>query len=108
YGIDLVGAHNEHFLLALYQHHIAADQLTQGAFGQEVIRKVVQMSNFLIAAVGVLINRQKALIGIEAEVLFAVISEIARIVTITDDKQLHEAQQSIGVAVASIVFILND
>src|SRR5690606_27452179 len=34
--------------------------------------------------------------------------EIARIATITDDKQLHEAQQSIGIAVTSIVFILND
>src|SRR5690554_189733 len=108
YGIDLVGAHNEHFLLALYQHQIAADQLAQGALGQEVIRKVVQMSNLLIALVSVLINGQEALIGIKAEVLFAVIGEIARIVTITDDKQLHEAQQSIGIAVASIVFILND
>src|SRR5690606_14681268 len=66
------------------------------------------MSDFLIALVSVLINRQKALIGIKAEVLFAVIGEIARIVTITDDKQLYEAQQSIGIAVTSIVFILND
>ena len=40
-GIHLIGPHHEQLLLTGYQHHVAADGLTQGAFGQELLGKVV-------------------------------------------------------------------
>ncbi|SMG62811.1 hypothetical protein BMETH_1311_2 [methanotrophic bacterial endosymbiont of Bathymodiolus sp.] len=71
--IDLVGAHNHKFLLAGHQDHIAADHLTQGAFGKKVIGKVVQLCNFCIVFAGELINRQKAFVSIKAKVLAVVV-----------------------------------
>ena len=40
--------------------------------------------------------------------LIPVIGEIERVVFVADDKQLHEAQQRMGVAVAGVVAVLDD
>lgn len=66
------------------------------------------MSNFNVVFVGVLIDGQKALIRIEIEMAFVVVGKIVCLVVVADDKNLHEAQQRVRVAVARIVFIVDN
>ena len=91
--IDLVGAHDEDFLLALHQDHIAADQAAQAALFEKVVGKVVQVPNFVVFFVSVLIDGQKTLCGVKTEMLVAVVGEVAGVTFIAHDKQLHETEQ---------------
>ncbi len=106
--IDLVRAHDHQLLLAGDQYHVAADHLAQRAFGQKAVGKVVQVGDFLVVFIRQLVNRQKALVGVKAEVLVVVVGKVVGIAFIADNKQLHKTQQRVGVAVAGVVFVIDD
>jgi len=91
-GIDLVGAHHQELLLVGHQHHVAADHLAQGALGEEFLGEAVQMGDLLVVFVGELIERQKAFVGVEAEVAAVVVGEVPGIAAVADDEQLQEAE----------------
>lgn len=67
-GIDLVGAHHHQLLLARYEYHVAADHFAEGAFCEELFGEAVEMGDFFVVFSGELVERQKALVGVEAEV----------------------------------------
>ena len=106
--INLVRAHHHQLLLAGHQHHVAADHFAQRTLGQEFLGKAVQMGDFLVVFAGKLVERQKALVGIKAEVAAVVVGEVPGIAAVADDEELHEAQQCFGVAVAGIVLVIDD
>ena len=68
----------------------------------------MQVGDFLVALVRQLVNRQEALVGVKTEVLVVVVGKVVGIAFVADDKQLHEAQQRVAVAVAWVVFVLDD
>lgn len=106
--VDLIRTHHHQLLLAGNQHHIAADHLTKGAFGKEGLRKAVEMRDLLVVLGGELINGQKALVGIEAEMAAVVVGEIPGIASIADDEKLHEAKQRLCIAIAGVVLVVNN
>ncbi len=106
--VDLIRTHHHQLLLAGNQHHVAADHLTQGAFGKEGLRKAVEMRDLLVVLGGELIDGQKALVGIEAEMAAVVVGEIPGIASIADDEKLHEAKQRLGIAVAGVVLVVDN
>lgn len=55
-----------------------------------------------------LVDRQKALFGVKAEMLVVVVGEVEGIAFITDYEQLHETEQRVGVAVAGVAFVVDD
>ena len=107
-GIDLIGAHHHQLLLAGYEYHITTDHFAQRAFGEELFGKAVEMSDLLVVFSGKLVERQKTLVGIEAEVAAVVVGEVPSVGAIADDKELQEAEQGFGVAVAGVVFVIDD
>ena len=107
-GIHLVGPHDHELLLAGEQHHVAADGSSQVAFFQEAIGEGIEMRNLSVVFARKLVDGQKALVGIEGEVSGIVIREVVCAVAIADDKELHEAEQRLGVAIAGVVFVAND
>ncbi len=107
-GVDLIRPHHQQLLLAGDQHHVAADHLAQGAFGEEGLGKAVEMGDLLVVLGGELVDGQKALVGVEAEMAGVVVGEIPGIASVADDEELHEAQQRLGVAVAGVVLVVDD
>ena len=107
-GIHLVGPHDHELLLAGEQHHVAADGSSQVAFFQETIGEGIKMRNLSIILARKLVDRQKALVCIEGEVAGVVVRKVVGAVAIADDKELHEAEQRLGVAIAGIVFVVDD
>lgn len=107
-GIDLVGAHHHQLLLAGYQHHVAADHFAKGAFGEELFGEAVEMGDFFVVFSGKLVERQKALVGVKAEVATVVVGEVPGVGAVADDEELQKAEQGFGVAVAGVVFVLDD
>ena len=61
-----------------------------------------------LSARGVLVDGQKALVGIEGEVAGVVVGEVVGAVAVGDDEELHEAQERARVAVAGIVLVVDD
>ncbi len=106
--IDLIRAHHHQLLFAGNEHHVAANHLAQGAFDEEAVRKVVQVGDLLVVLASELINGQEALLRVEGEVAGVVVGEVVSAVAIADDKELDEAQQRPGVAVAGVVFVIDD
>jgi len=51
---------------------------------------------------------QKFLVGIECEMLNWVVGEIPSLTAVADHKKLHEAEQTVGVAVARIFLIIDN
>ena len=107
-GMDLVGAHHHQLLLAGYQHHVAADHFAEGAFGEELFGKAVEMGDFFVVFCGELVERKKTLVGVEAEVAAVVVDEVPGIGAVADDEELQEAEQCFNVAVAVVVFVLDN
>ena len=107
-GVDLIRAHHHQLLLAGDQHHVAADHLAQGAFGEEGFGEAVEVGDLLVVLGGELIDGQKALVGVEAEVAAVVVGEIPGVAAVADDEELDEAQQRLGVAVAGVVLVIDD
>jgi len=106
--VNLVRAHDQQFLFAGQQHHIAAEHLAQGAFGKKLLRKRVKVGNFAVVRRGKLIHRQKALVGIETEMAGIVVGKIPGVAAVADDKKLDETQQGIAVAVAGVVLVFDN
>ena len=106
--VNLIGPHHEDFLLAFHQHHVAADHFAEGAFVQEGVGEIIQMGDLFVVFRRQLIDGQKALIGVEGEVFVAVVGEVPGLCSVADDEQLHETQQRVGVAVAGVVFVIDD
>ncbi len=91
--IDLIRPHHQELLFAGDQHHVAADHFAQRAFGEEGIGKAVQMGDLAVVHVRELVERQEALVGVEAEVAAIVVGEIPGVAAVADDEQLQEAEQ---------------
>ena len=66
------------------------------------------MGDLLVVLGGELINGQKALVGVEAEMAAVVVGEIPGVAAVADDEQLHEAEQRLGVAVAGVVLVVDN
>ena len=107
-GIDLVGPHHEQLLLRCHQHHVAADGLAQGALAQELVGKLVELGDLLVGLVRKLVDGQKPLVRIERKVPRVVVGEVVGVGAVADDEELQKAQQRFGVAVAGVVFVVND
>jgi hypothetical protein len=107
-GIDLIRTHHQQLLLAGDQHHVAADHLAQRAFGEEGIGEAVQMGDLGVVDVRKLIERQEALVGVEAEMAAVVVGEEPGVAAVADDEELQEAKQGFAVAVAGVVFVIDD
>jgi predicted nuclease of restriction endonuclease-like (RecB) superfamily len=75
-GRDFCFVGSEYPLFAGNEHHVAADYLTQGAFGKEGLRKAVEMRDLLVVLRSELIHGEKALVCIEAEMPCIVVCEI--------------------------------
>lgn len=95
-------------MLTGHQHHVAANHLAQRAFDEEGVSKAVQMGDLAVVFAGKLIQRQETLVGVETEVAAVVVGEIPGVRAVADDKQLQETQQSLGVAVAGVVLVIDD
>ena len=108
HSIDLIGTHHHQLALTLDQHRVATDHLRQGTLGQKGLGEVVQVGDLFVVGRGPLVEGQEVLVGIEAEVLTGVVGKIPGITAIADDEELHEAQQTVGVTVAGIVFVIDN
>ena len=75
-GVDLVRPHHQQLLLAGDEHHVAADHLAERAFGEERVGEVVEVGDLLVVLGGELVDGQKALVGVEAEVAGVVVGEV--------------------------------
>ena len=106
--IDLVGPHHQELLFTGHEHHVAADCLTQGAFGKKSFGKAVEVGDLVVRLVRKLVDGQKALVLIEREVARVVVGEIPGVAAVADDEKLQKAQQRLGVTVAWVVFVVND
>ena len=108
HGIDLIRAHDHELLLAREQHHVTADGAAEVALFQEVFGELVELGDLSVIFTGELIDGQEALVGIEGEVAGVVVGEVVAAVAVTDDEQLHEAEQRLAVAIAGIALVFND
>ena len=61
----------------------------------------------MILLIGQLIDGQKLLVCVEAEMLVVIVGEIVSAGSVADDEQLHEAQQGVGIAIAALIFIVH-
>jgi hypothetical protein len=107
-SINLVRAHHHQLLLAGHQHHVAAYHFPQRAFGQKLLGKTVEMGDLLVVFSGKLVERQKTLSSIKTEVVAVVVGEVPGITPIADDEELQEAEQGFAVAIAGVVFVLDN
>ena len=107
-GIDLIRPHHQQLLLAGHQHHVAADHLAQRAFGEEGVGEAVQMGDLGVVDVRKLIERQEALVSVEAEMAAVIVGEEPGVAAVADDEELQEAKQGFAVAVAGVVFVIDD
>lgn len=106
--VDLVGAHHEQLLLVGDEHHVSADHMAEGAFGQEGLGKVVEVGNRVVLPVGILVDGEEVFLGVEREMAAVVVDEVVGVRPVADDEQLHEGQQRVGEAVAGVLFIIDD
>ena len=107
-GIDLVGPHDHELLLTRKQHHVAADGAAEVALFQKVLGELVELGDLAVVFAGELVDGQKALVGIESEMAGVVVGEVVGVGAVADDEELQKAQQRFGVAVARVVFVIND
>ena len=108
HGIDLIGPHDHELLLALDEHHVAADRLAEGALHEEALCEVVEVGDFVVEFVRKFIDGQETLVGVEGEMSGVVVGEVVGAVAIADDEELHEAQECLRVAIARIVLVFDD
>jgi len=108
HGIDLIRPHHQQLLLAGHQHHVAADHLAQRALGEELVGEGVEVGDLLVVLGGELVDGQEALVGVEAEMASVVVGEIPGIRAVADNEELDEAEQRLAVAVAGVVFVIDD
>jgi len=108
HGIDLVRPHHQQLLLAGDQHHVTADHLAQGAFGEEFLGEGIEVSNLLVVFAGELVNGQEAFVGVEAEMAGVVVGEVPGVGAIADDEELDEAEQRLAVTVAGVGLVVDD
>ncbi len=106
--IDLIRAHHEQLLLAGDEHHIAADGLAQRAFHEEGRSEVIQVGDLRICLISELIDGQEALLSVEGKVAGVVVGEVVGVASIANDEELEEAEKGFGVAVAGVVFVIDD
>jgi hypothetical protein len=82
--------------------------LAQGAFGQKLVGKLVELGDLFVGLVRKLVDGQKPLVRIERKVPGVVVGEVVGVGAVADDEELQKAQQRFGVAVAGVVFVVND
>ncbi len=85
-----------------------ADHFAEQAFCQKFLGEAIEMGDFRVVFTGKLIDGQKALFGVKGKVTVIVVGEVPGIAAVADDKELNKAEQGFGVAVAGIVFVVND
>ena len=107
-SIYLVRTHHHQLLLAGHQHHVAADHFAKGAFGEELFGEAVEMGDLLVVLPGKLVERQKTLVGVEAEVVAVVVGKVPGIGAVADDEELHKAEQCFAVTIAGVVFVFDN
>ena len=62
----------------------------------------------MLSSVGVLVDGQEPLVGVEREVPGVVVGEVVGAVAVADDEELDEAEERARVAVAGVVLVLDD
>ncbi len=107
-GVDLIRPHHQELLLACDEDHVPVDRLGERALGEEDIGEVVQVDDFLVVLVGVLVDGQVALVLVEREMPGVVVGEVIRVVAVRNDEELDEAEERAGVAVAGVFFVFDD
>lgn len=107
-GIDLVGPHDHQLLLAGKQNHVAADGPPEVTFFQEALGELVKLGDLAVVLIGELIDRQEAFVSVEGEMAGVVVGEVVAAVAVAYDKELHEAEQCLCVAVAGVVLVFDD
>ena len=107
-GVDMVRTHHQELLLAGDEDHVAADHLAEDALGEELVGKRVEATDFPIVFVGVFVDGQETLVGVEGEVAGVVVGEVIGGVAIADDEELDEAEERARVAVAGVVLVIDD
>lgn len=108
YGVNLVGTHHEHLLLGNNEDHVTADGHAQRTLEQEGIGEVVEADDLFVVAIGMLVDGQEIFIGIEGKMAIVIVGEVPGLCPVGDDKELDEAEQGPGVAVAGVFFVVND
>ena len=107
-GVNLVGAHHEHFLLGGDEDHVAADGRGEKTLWQEGLGEVVEVRDLGVVFGGVLIDGQEVFIGVEGEVAIVIVGEVVGLDLVGDDEELDEAEQGLGKAVAGVFFVVDD
>lgn len=107
-GVNLVGAHHEHLLLGGDEYHVAADGRAKGTLGQEGLGEGVEVGDFRVVFGRVLVDGQEVFIRIEGEVAVVVVGEVVGLGLVRDDKELHEAEQCLGITVAGVFLVIDD
>lgn len=107
-GVNLIWPHHQKLFLAGDDDHVTADHLPQGAFRQEILSKTVKVDDLFVVLCRKLINRQKLLVGIEAEMACVIVCEVPRINAIADNEKLDEAKQRFAISAALIVLVLDN
>jgi hypothetical protein len=101
-GVDLIRAHHEELLLALDEHHVAADHAAEVALLEESVGKELELGDRRVVLGGEFIDREELLVGGKVEVPGIVIGEVVGLGAIGDYEELDEAEEGAGVAVAEI------
>src|SRR5690606_6329294 len=107
-GVDLIRAHHEELLLALDEHHVAADHAAEVALLEKGVGEEIEMADGRVVLGRELVDREKLLVGGEGEVAGIVVCEIEGLSAVGDDEELDEAEERAGVAVARIVLVFDD
>ena len=107
-GVDLVRAHHQEFLLAGDEYHVFADHFTEFALCEELIGEVIKVGDLLVVLASELVDRKETLVSIEGEMPRVVVREVPRVRSVTDDEDLDEAQERLGIAVTRVVLVVDD
>ena len=73
-----------------------------------MLGKAVEVGDLAVVPVSVLIYGEEEFLGIEGEVPEVVVDEIMGVRPVTNDEELHEAQQRVGITVAGILLVIDD
>ena len=76
---------------------------------QHHIAELEQLGYLMVIVICGVIYRKIVVGGIEMEMLIIVVGEVHRVAaSVADNEELHEAHQRVGVAIATILLVVND